>query len=273
MPGLLTHAVGIAVDSRLHPHLTAISDKDLWVGSRTFEEFAGHDLPNCPGNLRSLDDLGSALFDPRIVAPSIRSFFENTSRCTLQYRGREQKTLTLLHRAYYKLIAQRIGQLAIPPVEPGLVKLQQKNLGLDIDGDGIFDYRIWVRQQQSGQVFYTAALTVVQMPWPGLGAEQRKARYFVISFPMPGFSITAVLAPTNRPDGGMELASSESAGPGHAGTYAIVRHGPTRISYVRLPLREHFAFHRANGKTFHVLHTEYFRQDPLFELDYAISVP
>ena len=78
---------------------------------------------------------------------------------------------------------------------------------IDIDDDGIRDFRAWIRAYETGEPLYVGIHTIQRID---------DAAYVSVGFPMPSGNFTATLLPLNHRGGGLLLSSdADFPYPGH----------------------------------------------------------
>ena len=215
--------------------LSPFEDRDGFVGRHFFAEWAavhGGRLVPAPagaGLVESLDALASDSFHPKLVCPLVRRVYEHTTATDFE-TGEPDWSFPgyVWHFLYNRLVARGMEQLDAP-VDDALLPGRIKSFIslLDVDRDGRFDYRIWVRIYEAAKrTFYVGATFTYQRAGPR-GTQS----YLVVVMPLWNASFTVVFQPVNLPDGGLSLRSREP-GSYEAGLYLVF---PGRDRYGLLP--------------------------------------
>ena len=105
-------------------------------------------------------------------------------------------------------VAQPLGQANVPfhqeEVQEGIVSWIDT---IDVDNDGVADFRAWVRAYEDGEPLYVGIYTTRRI---------EKATYVSVGFPLPSGNFTATLLPTNhRGDGLLLISDTEMPYAGH----------------------------------------------------------
>lgn len=210
------------------------------VGVDFFEKFArrvhSSIVEGSPGVglMASLDDLASSTFDPRLVHPLIRDFYEHTSNYDLDYTIHWNPLIRPLGWLYDRLLASAMKQLIIPMDRDTLCRLDSWLEVLHAAGTSP-DVRCWIRiDPESNLPVYIGAYRTYTSVLDDIALS-----YVSVAFPIPGGTITTVLSPQNGQNGEMSLTTKwkEST---ENGLYLIL---PGKHSFAMLPafgLAEHF---------------------------------
>jgi hypothetical protein len=188
------------------PYVVPLIERQGYVGVdylRRHAEQVGATFARNPtdiGIVDSLDQLEGPDFDPGRVDPLIREFYEHTSRFELHIVPRWRPWMRLPYLAYRELVARPLGQANAPfnleEVEAGVVSWIDT---IDVDADGVPDFRAWVRAYESSmEPLYVGIYTTFRSGDTG---------YVSVGFPLPTGSFTATLHPSNAADGGLLLTS------------------------------------------------------------------
>jgi hypothetical protein len=206
--------VGEQVSADQERFVVPFSEATKYVGVDYLERYAGevgaafaHSPPDI-GIVADFDELSSATFDPEVVDPLIREFYEHTSRFKLAITPQWKRWMRLPYRLFRATVARPIGQANAPfdqeDVQEGVVSWIDT---VDIDGDGAVDFRAWVRAYENGDPLYIGIYTIQRID---------DVAYVSVGFPLPSGNFTATLLPTNNRDTGMLLRSdTDSPFSGH----------------------------------------------------------
>ncbi|MGH7286899.1 MAG: hypothetical protein ACREI8_02655 [Myxococcota bacterium] len=215
--------------------LSPFEDRDGLVGQHFFEEWAaekgGHLIraPSDAGIVESLDELASEAFDPKLVHPLVRHVYEHTMATEFEAGEPDWTPLGFVwHFLYNRFVARGMEQLNAPVDDDSLPGRIKSFISLlDVDRDGRFDYRIWVRIYEAAKrIFYVGATFTYRRTGPR-GSQS----YLVVVLPLWNASFTVVFQPVNLPRGGLALRTRE-VGSYEAGIYLVF---PGRDRYSLLP--------------------------------------
>lgn len=170
-------------------------------------EFARN--PTDIGIVESMDGLAGPEFDPSLMHPLIREFYEHTSRFHLSIVPEWRPWMKLPYLAYRSLVARPLGQANAPfdidEVQEGVVSWIDV---IDVDHSGTIDYRAWVRAyEKTREPLYVGIYTVLR---------HHDVGYVSVGFPLPDANFTATLLPSNhRVDGLLLRSRANQPFPGH----------------------------------------------------------
>lgn len=160
------------------------------------------------GILASLDSLRGPAFDPALVHPLIREFYEHTSRFALTIVPEWRTWMKPAYALFKQLVAEPLGQAAIPSnteqAQRGMVSTIDT---LSVDGEAI-DVRGWIRTfADTGDPIYVGIYTSFRHEDRG---------YVSVGFPIPSSNFTATLEPRHVDGDGLLLTSRSALEyPGH----------------------------------------------------------
>lgn len=165
------------------------------------------------GIVESLDALGGPHFNPRLVAPLIREFYEHTSRFKLTIVPEWKPLIKPFFWFFKTYLAQNIGQANLPfnteEVQRGMVSNIDTIEYQEPLAGGSDTLRVWVRAyEQTGEAIYVGIYTTVRHQ--GVG-------YVSVGFPLPESNFTATLLPANHRGNGLILKTAGTGDqfPGH----------------------------------------------------------
>jgi hypothetical protein len=165
------------------------------------------------GIIASLDELTGPGFDPAMVDPPVREFYEHTTRFRLDIIPRWRLWVRPGYLLYRNVVARPLGQANVPMNQ----RETQRGIRSRIDtitapDQDIVAVRGWIRSfTDTDEPIYVGIYTTYRHDGRG---------YVSVGFPVPQGSFTATLLPRNRPDGGLVLTSrSDLDHPGHYLTY------------------------------------------------------
>jgi hypothetical protein len=179
---------------------------------KQYADLTGADFVRSPedvGIVSSFDDLRGPAFDPAVVHPLIREFYEHTSRFHLSITPEWRAWMKPVYLAYRSTIARPIGQANVPfDVEEVQHGVRSWIDTIDLDHSGGIDFRAWVRAyDNTNEPLYVGIYTVLR---------REEVGYVSVGFPLPDGNFTATLLPiANRGDGLLLSSRSELAYPGH----------------------------------------------------------
>lgn len=193
------------------------------IGAGIYEQIAQEEnlelrmVPDA-GLIADFDVLRGPTFDPGLVHPRVRHFYEHAS----QYQLEAWSDVALIGKFFLWLlvefISQRMDQLNFPisPLEMAsgmtsqIIQLREKD-------SGRLAYTGWLRKlRSSGLVMFAGIYSVAKIP----GEENPVVK---VTFPDRG-SASVYLVPSNQPNGSFGLDSSGS-GFGHSGFYRLISSG------------------------------------------------
>jgi hypothetical protein len=168
------------------------------------------------GIVGSLDDLAGSDLDPGAVDPRVRSFYEHTTRYTLDIVPEWRTWVRPGYLLYRTLVARPLGQANVPMNQREALRgvrsrIDTIHLGDDGGGDAP-DLRGWIRSfADTDAPIYVGIYTTYRHGGRG---------YVSVGFPLPQANFTATLVPRNRVGGGLTLTTrSDLEHPGHYLTY------------------------------------------------------
>jgi hypothetical protein len=166
------------------------------------------------GIIGSLDDLAGPDLDPSAVDPRVRSFYEHTTRYTLDIVPEWRTWVRPGYLVYRTLVARPLGQANVPMNQREALRGVHSRIDtihLDNDGDAP-DLRGWIRSfAETDAPIYVGIYTTYRHDGRG---------YVSVGFPLPQADFTATLTPRNRHGGGLTLTTrSDLDHPGHYLTY------------------------------------------------------
>jgi len=196
------------------PFIVPFSEVTKHVGVDYLERYARsvgaryvHSPPDI-GIVPDFDLLAGPSFEPTLVNPLIREFYEHTSRFKLSIVPEWRPWMRLPYRIYRETVAKPLGQANVPfeldEVQQGVISWIDT---IDVDDDGRADFRAWVRAYEDGEPLYVGIYTVVRL---------EDTAYVAVGFPLPAGNFTATLQPSNhRGDGFLLRSDTDLPLPGH----------------------------------------------------------
>lgn len=207
--------MGEQIPSERASYVVPFSEATKYVGVDYLERYAGtvgarfvHSPPDI-GIVADFDGLAGPTFDPSLVHSTVREFYEHTSRFRLSITPEWRRWMRIPYTIFRATVAQPLGQANVPfhqeEVQEGIVSWIDT---IDVDNDGVTDFRAWVRAYEDGEPLYVGIYTTRRI---------ENATYVSVGFPLPSGNFTATLLPTNHRGDGL-LLSSDTEMP-YAGHY------------------------------------------------------
>ena len=216
------------------PFVVPLASQTRYVGTGYVKSLAdvlgGRYTPDVAdiGIVASLDELGGPSFDPALVDPLVREFYEHTTRFALDIVPEWRAWVRPGYLLYRTLLARPLGQANVPMSQ----REAQHGVRSRIDtisgpqDDSVVAVRGWIRSfADTDEPIYVGIYTTYRHGDRG---------YVSVGFPLPQGSFTATLVPGGRPGGGLVLDSrSELDQPGHYLTYVDPQTGELTTAAVR----------------------------------------
>ncbi|MBM2615705.1 hypothetical protein JIG36_09080 [Actinoplanes sp. LDG1-06] len=165
------------------------------------------------GILASLDDLAGPQFDPAVVDPAVREFYEHTTRFRLDIVPEWRPWVRPGYLLYRTFVARPLGQANVPMNQRETLRGVRSRIDtITPEGTDLIGVRGWIRSfADTDEPIYVGIYTTYRHDDRG---------YVSVGFPVPQGSFTATLLPLPRPGGGLVLTSrSDLAHPGHYLSY------------------------------------------------------
>lgn len=241
------------------------------IGNEFYSQLADREglkigKPAEAGLLPSFDLLKGPNFDPALVRPEIRNFYEHTASYHLEAWSEAGLASSIFLWGLVTFVSRRMDQLNFPlsPLELS-AGMKSEVIELDDRETGQRVYTGWLRTMvATGKIIY-AGLYSTTTP------EGYQGTCVKVSFPVPQGSSTVVLRPQAEADGSFRLISRNTrfGGPGF---YRIVglRSGKWRVRYIR-SLHEIFHVYLDAGGVLRTDHTIYFLGLTVLRLHYKIT--
>ena len=201
------------------PFVVPLASQTRYVGTEYVRSLAevmgGTYTPDVEdiGIVASLDLLAGPSFDPAGTDPTVREFYEHTTRFALDIVPQWRVWVRPGYLLYRTLVADPLGQASVPMSQREAHRGVRSRIDT-ITGrpDGAQPIRGWIRSAaDTGKPIYVGIYTTYRHEDHG---------YVSVGFPLPQASFTATLAPSARPGGGLILDSRSDLGqPGHYLTY------------------------------------------------------
>ena len=166
------------------------------------------------GIIDSLDDLEGPQFEPMVVHPLVREFYEHTTRFKLDIVPEWRAWGRPGYLLYRTLLARPLGQANLPMNQREALRGVHSRIDTIVPGaEGEPLLRGWLRSfADDDEPIYVGIYTTYRHEDRG---------YVRVGFPLPEMNFTATLIPLHREDAGLTLTSRSelSDQPGHYLTY------------------------------------------------------
>jgi hypothetical protein len=202
------------------PFVLPLAAHSRYVGIGYIEELAARlgraYVRDCPdvGIIGSLDELRGPQFEPDLVHPLVREFYEHTTRFKLDIVPEWRAWVRPGYLVYRTALARPLGQANVPMNQREALRGVHSRIDTIPPGaDGGPLLRGWIRSfADDDEPIYVGVYTTYR-------DEERG--YVRVGFPLPEMNFTATLIPLHRRDGGLSLTSRSelSEQPGHYLTY------------------------------------------------------
>ena len=202
------------------PFVLPLAAHSRYVGTGYIEELAvrlGREHVRESGDIGiigSLDELAGPRFEPDLVHPLVREFYEHTSRFKLDIVPEWRLWVRPGYLVYRTLLARPLGQANVPMNQREALRGVHSRIETILPGaDGEPLLRGWLRTfADDDEPIYVGIYTTYRHEGQG---------YVRVGFPLPQMDFTATLAPMHRQDGGLSLTSRSEVSdqPGHYLTY------------------------------------------------------
>ena len=164
------------------------------------------------GIVESLDALAGPTFDPTLVDPLVREFYEHTTRFALDIVPQWRLWVRPGYLLYRTLVAQPLGQANVPMNQREAERGVRSRIDTITGVDGTVTVRGWIRSFADDDRPIMIGIYTTYT-YQGRG-------YVSVGFPVPDGSFTATLLPRSRSDRGLTLTSRVHDGQaGHYLTY------------------------------------------------------
>ena len=165
------------------------------------------------GIVAALDELAGPGFDPGVVDPRVREFYEHTTRFSLDIVPEWRRWVRPGYLLYRSVLARPLGQASVPMNQREALRgIRSRIDTITLDRDDVVAVRGWIRSfADNDEPIYVGIYTTYRHDGRG---------YVSVGFPLPQASFTATLEPRPRRGGGLVLTSrSDLDHPGHYLTY------------------------------------------------------
>ena len=165
------------------------------------------------GIVAALDELAGPEFDPGVVDPRVREFYEHTTRFSLDIVPEWRRWVRPGYLLYRSVLARPLGQASVPMNQREALRgIRSRIDTITLDRDDVVAVRGWIRSfADNDEPIYVGIYTTYRHGGRG---------YVSVGFPLPQASFTATLEPRSRRGGGLVLTSrSDLDHPGHYLTY------------------------------------------------------
>ncbi|MGH9033871.1 MAG: hypothetical protein ACRDZV_17235, partial [Acidimicrobiia bacterium] len=201
------------------PFVVPLEARSRYVGTgyvrALAEVLGGTYVPDASdvGIVASLDELAGPEFDPEVVDPRVREFYEHTTRFTLDIVPEWRRWVRPGYLLYRSLVARPLGQASVPMNQREAQRGVRSRIDtISLDRDEAVAVRGWIRSfADTDEPIYVGIYTTYRRDGRG---------YVSVGFPLPQASFTATLLPRALAGGGLVLTSrSDLDQPGHYLTY------------------------------------------------------
>ncbi len=215
------------------------------------------------GLLPDFDALAGEGFDPSLVRPEVRDFYERTARYDLFVRIGWSGPFKHPPRTLIYLVGRNVGQFDIPLSAPA-VAMENELIRLQDPATGETPYTGWLRRSAATREAMLAGLYTI------CGLPLAPGWFFKGVYPLPGGSVTTFFRPENRPDGSFALVS-DGWRFGEAGYYRIHRTDDGVLRVKSVPMEETIHVFADSEGTLHARHTFAFWKAKFLDLHYEIT--
>ncbi len=184
------------------------------------------------GLLTDFDALAGEGFDPPLVRPEIRDFYERTARYDFTVRIGWSGPFKYPPRTLIYLVGRNVKQFDIPlSLRVTDVTMENELIRLAVPTTDETPYVGWLRRSTTtGEVMLAGLYTTCELP-------RVRGRFFKGVYPLPGGSATTIFRPENRADGSFALVSDRRRF-GEAGYYRIHRTNADTLRVKCVPMEE-----------------------------------
>jgi hypothetical protein len=217
------------------------------------------------GLLPDFGALAGGRFDPALVRPEIRDFYERTARYDLRVRVDWSGPFKHPPRTLIYLVGRNVGQFDIP-LSLSTVEMENELIQLRDPATNEVPCVGWLRRSAAtGEAMLAGLYTTCELP-------AACGRFFKGVYPLPGGSATTIFRPKNRPDGSFALIS-DGRRFGEAGYYRIHRTDDGALRVKRVPMEETIHVFADSEGGLHARHAFAFRRARFLTLHYEITTP
>ena len=184
------------------------------------------------GLLTDFDALAGEGFDPSLVRPEIRGFYERTARYDFTVQIEWSGPFKYPPRTLIYLVGRNVKQFDIPlSLRVTDVMMENELIRLVDPITGDTPYVGWLRRSViTGEAMLAGLYTTCELP-------RVRGRFFKGVYPLPGGSATTIFRPANRADGSFALVSDQRRF-GEAGYYRIHRTNADTLRVKCVPMEE-----------------------------------
>ena len=217
------------------------------------------------GLLPDFDVLASEDFDPSLVGPEVRDFYERTARYEFEVQIGWRGPFKHPPRTLIYLVGRNVKQFDIPlSLAAKDVAMENQLIHLADPTTSETPYVGWLRRSvATGEAMLAGLYTTCELP-------RMSGRYFKGVYPLPGGSATAIFRPENRPDGSFALLSGGRRF-GDPGYYRIHRANADALRVKLVPMQEIIRVFVDTGGALRAHHTFAFAKVRFLELRYRIT--
>jgi hypothetical protein len=267
---LLIRVFGRTVDGARQPWLRGPLGGEH-IGAQPYEELAAREGLTLVRRAREgglIPDFGALAgddFDPTLVNPAIRHFYEHTARYRMDVWAKSAFPANIGMWLMVTTISRKVDQLNFPLDVLETAKGMDSEIVLLCDEQGRTRYAGWYRRLiESGRAIYTGFYMCERVPHGNRACVK-------VVFPMPQGNATVFLKPTLDEHGNLELDSS-GEGFGDAGFYRVQRTTGSQLRVWRVStLIEKFRIYLDEQQVLRCDHHVRFLGLPVLTLHYRIT--
>jgi hypothetical protein len=168
-------------------------------------------------------------FEPSLVQPQIRDFYERTARYDISFRIDWSGPFKHPPRTLIYLVGRNVGQFDLP-LSSSAMELENELIHLRDPATNETPYVGWLRRSAAtGEAMLGGLYTTCGLPL-------ERGRFFKGIYTLPGGSATTIFRPENRPHGSFALVS-DGRRFGEVGYYLIHRTDRT-LRVKQVPMKE-----------------------------------
>ncbi len=194
------------------------------IGDRPYDEYAAEHGLEVVRNARegglipSFDALAGRSFDPSLIAPEVRDFYEHTGAYRMDVWAKTFFPSNLALWLLVTTISRKVDQLNFPVDTFDTASGMDSEIVLLRDAHGEVRCTGWFRRLvEGGRVLYTGFYTSQVVPGHTSACVK-------VAFPMPNGNATVILRPEVG-EGGALILDSSGPGFGNVGFYRMQRFG------------------------------------------------
>ncbi len=205
---------------------------DSWVTATALRWGCREVTEEDTGLLPSMDALAGSAFDPAVLDPRVRDFYEHTAAWRMEAWNEWTPAFRPGGEVIAALFGRRVQQLALPMRAIDLSRGMDSTVTAFVDATGAQVATAWLRRLKStGEWVFSGCYRTARLPG-------RSDPVVHVSFPLESGNVQVFLAASTEPDGSLWLRSP-GGGFGSPGAYVTVEDGG-RTRARQIPLHESF---------------------------------